>query len=313
MAFDDLVHESGFQIALCVGALALIVVVVVALSTRRSRRRRTDPLPVAGIALVVAALIGLGGGGDVDVSGRLVAGLVVLAVGTYLASRRLSWLTATLATIPGAALVAWAAELENHRSWVPPLVFIATAIGGVLVADFDRANARAGLGPVLLAVTALAMYTTLPDTEEVAAVVGAALPFVLLGAPRPLASLGGPGATSVVGLLVWIAAVDGRGRAGSVVGAIACLGVMLVEPLVRRALPLRLRSSPPAALSPRAILVVALHVGLVAVAARVAGRRISAVAAAEVAVPALVAAAVGLAIVLMLGRRSASASPSPST
>src|SRR5213592_60932 len=31
-----------------------------------------------------------------------------------------------VATVPGAAVVAWAASLENHVDWVPPLVFVAT-------------------------------------------------------------------------------------------------------------------------------------------------------------------------------------------
>src|SRR5207237_8274580 len=126
-------------------------------------------------------------------------------------------LVTVLSTAPGAALVAWAASLDNKIGWIPPMVFLVTVAGAALVGDFDRANARAGLGPVLMAVTALAAYTSLPDTEQIAAVAGAALPIALLGAPLPVASLGGPAAPSALGLVAWASAAGRPARPGALV------------------------------------------------------------------------------------------------
>lgn len=299
MPLDDLLDNSDFRAGLAAGAVALLVTVVAALIARRIGRSDPGPLPIAGIVLVAAALVAVGRASEsVTVGGRLVAGLVLLAIGPLLATLRPSRVTQVLALVPGAVLVASAAGLENDVGWVPAGVFVAIILGGLLVADFDRVNSRSGLGPVLVAVSTLAMYTSLPDTEEIAAVLGAALPLALLGMPRVVASLGRAGACSTIGLLMWVAAVDGRARPGSVVGAMACLGVLVVEPLVRRVAPARWRARPPSAMSLRAILMVLLQFGVVAATSRVAGLETSAFAAGALSAIALTLAAVALAILL---------------
>jgi hypothetical protein len=52
--------------------------------------------------------------------------------------------------------------------------------------------------------------------------------------PLRVARLGAIGAYALVGLLLWVIAWGGRGREGSIVGAVACLGLFLVQPLIRR-------------------------------------------------------------------------------
>ena len=299
MRLDDLLHDGGFHAGLTAGAVALPVVFLFVLLGRRTRRLAGRPVPIAGIALVVAALIAIENArGGVPVSDRLVVGLALLVVGPMVAVLRPSAWTVAIATVPGAAVVAWAASLENHVDWVPPLVFVATVIGAALVADFDRANARAGLGPVLIAATAFAMYTALPDTEQIIAVAGAALPIALLGAPLPLASLGTPGAASCVGLLAWVAAIGGRARPGSFVGAAACLGVMLVEPPVRRALQRSWHLRPLEPLSARTMLIVVLHLGLIAGTSRAAGLETSGAESGALAAIALAGGAIAVVFVL---------------
>src|SRR5437588_20054 len=76
-----------------------------------------------------------------------------------------------------------------------------------------------------------------------------------------------------------VVAFDGRGRPGAVVGGLACLGMLVVEPAARR---LARRSAIPVEG------VIVGHLALVFVAARVAGRRHDALAAAVVIVPAIV-------------------------
>jgi hypothetical protein len=300
--FADLVQDDGFRTGLALGAVGLVVVVLALVIARWGGWRRDEPLPVAGIALSAAGLLALG---ELDVgagiSDRLVVGIALLVLAPLLA--RLggfgtSLPVVVLATVPGAVVIASATSQENDVGWVAPVVFSAIVVGATLVTDFDRVNGRAGLGPVLMTVGVLAMYTALPDTEEAAALAGAALPLALLGAPVPVASLGSAGAPASVGLLVWVAAVGGRARPGSVVGAAACLGVMLVEPIVRRARPGRQATSPRHPVSVRAVLLVALDLGLVAVTSRVAGLETSGALAVSISVVSLAVAGAVVALIL---------------
>jgi hypothetical protein len=168
-------------------------------------------------------------------------------------------------------------------------------VGGVLVATFDRVLGPRGVAPVLLAVTMLGIYLTTPDTEHSAILLGAALPIALLSLPWPLASLGVGGSFAAVALVAWDVAVDGAGRDGAVVGGIACLGMLVVEPVVRWAA--QGRSIPPAPVPLRyAATVVALHLGVVAVCSRVGGLRSSALEAFVVCTLAYAAAAAALVV-----------------
>ena len=85
----------------------------------------------------------------------------------------------------------------------------------VVLADFDVRWRHRGLGPVLLPVSLLGVYATVPDTEMALVALGAALPLSLLGWPVALASWGRAGAWAVAGSLVWVTASGGVGRASS--------------------------------------------------------------------------------------------------
>ncbi|MFM8305246.1 MAG: hypothetical protein ACKOA9_13285 [Actinomycetota bacterium] len=299
MPVRELLENPGFRTGIGVGLVVLVITLValvaqVALVARAALAARVAP--IAAIAVVVAATGGLRAA-DAPMPGatRLLLGLALLlavpmAVAAALGHDRRSGPAGMLAAVPGAALVASAASVPDVAAWVPWAVFGATVVGGAMVTDFDGANRAAGLGPVLLAVAVLGMYSTLPDTEQVVVVVGAVLPLALLGMPVAVASFGA-GAYGIVGLVGWVAAVGGRGRPGSVVAAIACLGLMLVEPVVRRTVRGRLR----APTSPRSAVAagfVVVQVPLVLVIARVAGLRTSGLAAAALSALALVTATV---------------------
>jgi hypothetical protein len=307
MLLDDLVNDTGFRDGLAAGVVGLIVVGGLALALRRKPEQA--PLGLAGVAVVLATLYGLERLEALADDEKLLVGLVVLAAGA-LVTARLTWAVAlgALAAVPGAALVASTSDVANiDIDWVRVLTFVTIAAGAALVADFDRHNGRAGLAPVLLPVTALGMYTTVPDTEQAAVLVGATLPLALLGWPKPLASLGAPGAAATVGLVVWTASVGGRGRPGAIVGAMACLGVMLVEPIVRQVFRRRPPPTPAGPLSSGMVVTAALHVALVLCVSLAAGREVSARAAAAISVIAFAAAALALAIILMLRRPQARA------
>lgn len=91
------------------------------------------------------------------------------------------------------------------------------------------------------------------------------------------------GSAVAVGLVVWGAGVGGYPRPGAVVGGIACVGLLVLGPVLRRA----------GAASAAALLV---HVGLVAVVARVAGLRERAVTALVIVAAAYALAVIGLVV-----------------
>jgi hypothetical protein len=202
------------------------------------------------------------------------------------------------------ALAATGAVPASRETGLTPIMAGAAAVAaGALLADFDRRR-RDGLAMPLLAVSLAGVWATVPDVESAVVVLGAALPPALLGWPSPLArnglvSLGAAGALAAAGLLVWVVATDGAGRPGSVVGGLACLGVLGVEPLARR-LGGRGPGGPPLPALPLA----AAHLALVAVAARVVGRRET---VAEALPLALLALAVAVAVAVLALRRIAAA------
>jgi hypothetical protein len=175
--------------------------------------------------------------------------------------------------------------------WLSLLAAVAAVVVAVLLADFDDRWGHRGLGPALLAVSLAGVYATVPDTEMALVALGAVLPLTLLGWPRPLASLGRAGAWAAAGSLVWVVASGGAARGSAVVGGIACLGLLVVEPVARRLHPEHrsvLARLPDGRLGTPAA--AAVQLGLVYVASRVAGTQPSVVVAAAIALAATVAA-----------------------
>lgn len=279
-SLTDLLNDDGFRTALLLSGAATLVVGLVALVSRRS-------LPLAGAVFAAAALYAVDD--RYGLESEVALGVALLAAGGYLATR---WgpLAYLVAAVPGAWVLAGSPDLDQ-RTWAQPTVFATALVGGVLVAAFDRAHAAAGVPPVLLAVTVCGVYLTTPDTEHSTILVGAVLPLVVLCWPRPLASLGVGGALAAVAVVGWDVAIDGVGRDGAVVGGIACLGVMAIEPLVR----LVTRRAPDTSIG-HALVLTAVHVVVVVVCSRVGGLRSAAGEAAAICAVAWVAAAVVLAL-----------------
>ncbi|HEY8525610.1 MAG TPA: hypothetical protein VIL48_11630 [Acidimicrobiales bacterium] len=310
----DLVRDEGFRTGLAFGLGAAAVAGIAALLARPVR-------PWAGFAFGAAALAALADRiGDADrgpVTAALVVGLALLAAAGVAGAHPALRLAAA---VPGAVVVAGSTEIDSP-GWAAPAVVIAAVVGGGLAAACDRTWGRRGLPPVLLAVTVLGVYATTPDTEHARVLAGAALAVALLGWPRPLASLGAGGSLVAAALVGWTAVVDGMARPGAVVGAIACLGVLALEPVVRwgvgRLAPAPTSRAPgsqvpgpqtPGSAGPdrRAIPAAParpapwgrdaaarglVHLGLVAACSRVAGLRTSAVQAGAISVAAYAAAA----------------------
>lgn len=260
-------------------------------------RRGTPATTVPVVGLLVAAAVALGLGQTVGLPGALALGLMVLAAAGLvggLPDLPVAGPLALALAIPGAWLVAASSGLAEGRLKV--LVGVAVVAGGFLLAEFDARWRQRGLGPVLLAISVAGVYATVPDTEQAMVALGAALPLALLGWPWPFGSIGQAGAYAATGSLLWVVAAGGVGRGSAVVGGIACLGLLVVEPAARLLAPGRrsiLELVPNGRRGAAAVAVV--HLGLVYVAARVAGLR-STVAEAAVIASLELAAAVVLAL-----------------
>lgn len=225
-----------------------------------------------GLALAIALLF--------------LGGVIADAIGTNVGVH------AILALPGGLVLASQTALAPLVPVWVRVLVALAPAIGGALMADLDRRGADLGLGPVLLAVTFVGLYETVPDTDLALVLIATGLPLALLAWPVPLTSFGGGGSAVAVGLLCFVAAVGGRGRLSGVVGGVACLGLFISEPLARLLHPgtrTLLERVPRRAASTVGVALV--HLALVYACSRIAGLQTTVAPAVVIATLVLVAGA----------------------
>jgi hypothetical protein len=228
---------DAFQVAEFITGLqaGLVVLALGAVAGVGWRVLRGVPLPAAGLLLVGAVAWGLREA--VALPPGLVEGLAALAgAGLVAGVLPRPEIAGIVLAVPGAWVVASRGDLMDV-GWVPVLVAAAAVLGGALVADFDRRWRRTGFAPVLLAVAAVGVYYSVPDTEQASVLLGAALPVAALGGPLALAGLGSAGAYAATGLVAWTAATGGLARPSSIVGGIACLGLLIAEPLARALAP----------------------------------------------------------------------------
>jgi hypothetical protein len=267
---ENVVNDAAFWAALVIAAAGVALVVV------RARHRHHEP----GVAIVVvlACLVGLRV--EHRLPAPLVVGLALLLLGDWLTRDESGW-APVVGSVPG-ALVIGAALPDGWPFWIRAVVVGSTIVGDGLVAHADQVAPR--LVPALFAIGAVGVYLCVPDTEAPKALMGALLAGALVGLePRIQATLG---TTALTGLFVWTAGYGGLGRPGSVVGGVACLGVLLLVPLVRWR-----------AVSRAAVVVlVVVQCALVAYVSRVAGFEDSAWTALALCIPAFAIASAVLAV-----------------
>lgn len=267
------------------------------------RWRLKLPVPIAGLLLAGGTLLAIEERQDID-SDAVRAVLVLAATGFLLDLLSVRWrlplVVVAVASAPGAWLL-YDAGLGT-APWVDRLLGIAVFVGATTLADVDQRRRGSAVGPILVLVTVGGMYSTLPDTEQALALLGVS-GLLLTGWPLRLARLGTGGAFATAGALAIVAALGGVGRQRSVVAAVACLGVVLVEPLAEAVAGRRRhRAVRHGRLDTLALL--ALHVVTVLVCARVAGLRDGVAEAATIAAATLSAALVTWTIWALV-RRSA--------
>jgi hypothetical protein len=245
-----------------------------------------QPVPAAGLLFAAAGTAGLVLIHQAPLT--LLAGVALLAASEWAAEWR-DLVARWSAVIPGAALVALSVH-PRAAVWTPWLVGAVIVGGAPLVTGFDRDHP--GWGPPFLALSVLGVLGTVPDTEAALVLAGAALPVAVLGWPFRLARLGSAGSLASLGLVCWMVGWGGGGRDGAVLGGLACLGLLLAEPLARL---LSGRRSADLWGRPGVFAAGTAHLLLVLVASRVAGLQQALAAAAVVALPSLGAAVLLLA------------------
>lgn len=215
-AMPDLLTTAGFQVGVVV-ALACAAALAVA-------GWRVPVLLVAPLTAVAGTLAGFAA--ERRWSWDLVIGLAALALGAEW-SRPRAVVIRGCAAAPGAAIVALALP-EPVPGWGGPALF-AAVVGGSLVAEwFDAASPR--LFTMCFALTALGVYSCVPDTEYARSLVGGMLGACALVVVPRLRSR--PSAvTTLVGLCGYSAVAGGYARPSSVVGAIGCIGVIALLPV----------------------------------------------------------------------------------
>lgn len=212
------------SLGLAAGAVAALVVAVAALVTRRSGR--SWPVPVGGVALVVAGLWAIARVRSLPVGVAVAVVGVGVAGGLPIARRSL-----VVGTVVAAPFAVYLGVDASGTAWIRAAVVAGASVGAALVADTDGRPRWSDLTPALYLVSVVGVFAAVPDTEEVAALLGVAAAIAALGWPIGMASLGRIGAASATALLVWVVAVGGRGRPPSIVGGLACLGLLTAVPV----------------------------------------------------------------------------------
>jgi hypothetical protein len=212
--------------------LALVVAAMLAAWWGGPDHREHVRAAAPGLLVTIGALGAVGRTWPVTAS--TVLGLAgVTAVGLWLAwrpPRNLSWLAAGAALVLPACLLAADA---SSTTWVRGYLVAAVVAGVPAAIRTEAEHGPAGVTPALYAISAAGVFACVPDTEQAAALLGASLPLAVSGWPLGRARLGPPGAAAATALLIWVAAVGGRGREAAIIGAVGCLGLLATLPAGR--------------------------------------------------------------------------------
>jgi hypothetical protein len=267
-ALEDVVGNTGFQLAFVVGASFTAMAGVVAWTLRRT-------LPIGGLVVAFGFVVAVIAWSTLPASATW--GLLLLSAGGLVAEivgrrRATHPIVRGAFALPGAVALSTTTESFEAR-WIPALMVCVIATAGPLAADFDERGGARSWSLVCYAISAGGVYLTVPDTELAIILFGVSIPALFLSWPTAFASLGWPGAYAAVGSLVWVGALEARGRPAALLGAVGCLGLLIAEPIA--VLMRDWRRSTFARLSQRRrslLPVAAGQCALVLIASRIAGR-----------------------------------------
>lgn len=261
--FFDLFTRPDFQIGLACG-IAASVILASSLTVRGLSSRAAGPISV----FIFLAVIFL----DLGQRLSLAVGVGAVAFAGFLWHR--SRIIALIVAVLGASIVMYRSGIsDNAEVWVRPLgVAVILAVGWCLIRYEEAGNRPHSV--LLLAITLFGIWATVPETRIPRLLLGGwsgLLPGLLVASLPKL----GWWAPAVAAPIVWMTAMAGNSRPGSIVGGWASLGILLLRPV-------------PSTKPWQAYVV---HAGLVLFTARVAGFRDSPIEAALLSVAGLAAAA----------------------
>jgi hypothetical protein len=293
-----------FLRGLAAGVAALAVTLIVAAVAGRLRAGGYLA-PVVGLPMTAAALVAVGPSRAPTAGGLigLIGATAATAVPWSPVGRRMPVVSSLLLAAP----FAWLLAIEATQvGWVRAVVTVGATVGSVAAGRTDVEWASTGITPTLYAVSAAGVFAAVPNTKAAAALLGVSVPAAAAGWPLGRARLGRAGAASVAALLVWVAAVGSWGREPAILGAVACLGLLVTLPAGRWLAASCTPRQRPSRLQPNVGVLSALaaHTAVVAMASRVAGISSELRVAAPVASVAVLAA---LVVSTMLERGPASA------
>lgn len=262
--------------------------------------------PIVGLPLAVAALVAIGP------SRPPAAGVLIGLIGVTAAATAVPWSPVgrrmpVVSPLLLAAPFAWLLAIDASQvGWVRAVVMVGATVGPVAATHTDVEWGPTGITPALYAVSAAGVFAAVPNTKAAAALLGVSVPAAAAGWPLGRARLGRAGAAGAAALLVWVAGVGSLGREPAILGAVACLGLLVTLPAGRWLAASCTPRRRPSRLQPNAgaLSALAAHTAVVAMASRVAGISSELRVAAPAASVAMLAA---LVVSTMLQRGPASA------
>lgn len=226
-----LFETTFFRTGLRLGIIALAVGWALRFATGRYR----PPMPIGGLLIGVTTMAALYMTQEPLGTAIPALGLILVAVLIARITKAPTWVP-PLAAIPGAIWLAFGSPISEF-TWVRVLIAVLIPVAGYLISDFETRYDRMGLGVVFFTLAALGAFAAVPDTEQALVLIATALPITLLAWPKVAVSIGMEGSFVAVAVLLWVTTAGGGGRPPSIVGSAACLGFLLLEPILVRLRP----------------------------------------------------------------------------
>jgi hypothetical protein len=226
----DLLETEFFQTGFRVGLAALAIGLLLTFTVRRGKQ-----LPLTGLILAAGVLIALVIL-DQQIDDEIVA---IAAIGAGVVLARLikaPEVIVALASVPGAVWLAITTDVTDV-TWVRVTMAVLIPIAGYLIVDFEARHAGLGLGVISYTLAVIGVFLAIPDTEWALVLMAVSVPLTFLAWPVPRARLGVEGAFLSVAIFIVVIAQGSGSRPASIIGSIACLGVLLIEPVLMATTP----------------------------------------------------------------------------
>jgi hypothetical protein len=283
----DLFETTFFQSGLRFGLIALVAGFLITLTIRRSR-----PAPIGGLLILAGVLAAFWRLEEFGWAPLFPLGLILVGVAVMRLPKASDGLVA-LASIPGAIWLALSTEVTN-LSWVRTAIAVLIPLGGYLLTDFESRYSGMGLGVVFYMLATVGVFLAVPDTEWALVLIAVVIPVTFLAWPQVRIRLGTEGIYAALAIFLLVTAQGGEPRPASIVGGFACLGLLLLEPIVMQLRPSIVRvTSWPRRDWKGAIVASVPQLVVVAVCSRIAARFTN-------ELPALIIVAVIYAVVAMI-------------